>query len=56
MDIPSFFSDRQKILDFDYSKIDKYIGSQIDHSTYIDNLSPSDDKKNLVIQYFITLS
>ena len=52
MDIPSFFSDRQKILDFDYSKIDKYIGSQIDHSTYIDNLSPSDDKTNLMIQYF----
>ena len=52
MDIPSFFSDKENILNFDYSTIGKYIGSEIDHSTYINNLSPSNDKLNLVTQYF----
>ena len=52
MDIPNFLTDQETILDFDYSTIGKYIGSEIDHSTYINNLSPSEDKKTLVIQYF----
>ena len=52
MDIPTFFTDQETILDFDYSTIGKYIGSAIDHSTYIDNLSPTDNKSDLVIQYF----
>ena len=49
MDIPNFLSDRQTILDFDYSQINKYIGTDIDHSFRIENLSPRD---NLVEDYF----
>lgn len=50
--IPSFFSDREKILNFDYTKITGYIGSSIDHSTTIDNLSPNREKDTLLIGYF----
>mgnify|MGYP001195350242 CR=1 FL=1 len=49
---PSFFSDRQKILNFDYTKITGYIGSSIDHSTTINNLSPNREKDTLLIGYF----
>ena len=51
MDIPSFFSDKDKILNFDYSKIKEFIGSSIDHSKTIDNLSPG-NKDILLIDYF----
>ena len=50
--IPSFFSDKDKILNFDYTKITGYIGSSIDHSTTIDNLSPNREKDTLLIGYF----
>jgi cytochrome P450 len=50
-EIPNFFSDKDKILNFDYSKIKKYIGSSIDHSKTIDNLSPG-EKDTLLIGYF----
>ena len=49
--IPSFFSEKDKILNFDYSKIKEFIGSSIDHSTTIDNLSPG-KKDILLIDYF----
>ena len=52
MNIPTFLSDRQKILDYDTSQINKYIGTDIDHSFRIDNLSPLDDKSELVEDYF----
>ena len=52
MDLPSFFSDRQEILNFDYTKITGYIGSSIDHSITIDNLSPNGEKDTLLIGYF----
>ena len=52
MDLPSFFSDRQKILNFDYTKITGYIGSSIDHSITINNLSPNREKDTLLIGYF----
>ena len=51
MDIPSFFSEKDKILNFDYSKIKEFIGSSIDHSKTIDNLSPG-KKDILLIDYF----
>jgi cytochrome P450 len=52
MSLPSFFSDRQKILNFDYTKITGYIGSSIDHSITINNLSPNREKDTLLIGYF----
>jgi len=52
MEIPSFFTEREQILNFDYSKITHYIGSSIDHSFYIDNLSPNRRKDTLLIGYF----
>ena len=41
MDIPTFFTGKEGILNYDYSKITGYIGSSIDHSFDIDNLTPS---------------
>ena len=52
MKIPSFFSDKDTILNFDYTKINEYIGSSIDHSTTIDNLSPDINKDTLLMGYF----
>ena len=49
--IPTFFSEKDKILNFDYSKIKGFIGSSIDHSTTINNLSPG-NKDILLIDYF----
>tara|TARA_B100001094_G_scaffold197641_1_gene191686 strand:+ start:368 stop:1861 length:1494 start_codon:yes stop_codon:yes gene_type:complete len=51
INIPSFFSDKDKILNFDYSKIKGFVGSSIDHSKTIDNLSPG-NKDILLINYF----
>ena len=39
MEVPNFFSDKEKIFNFDYSSIRDLIQSEIDHSTIIENLS-----------------
>ena len=52
MDIPSFFSDKSKIIGFDYYSITNFIASDIDFSTTIPNLSPPIDKKLLLENYF----
>ena len=52
MDIPSLFSDQSKIMNFDFSSLQNYIDSDIDFSTYIDNLSPSVEKHILFESYF----
>jgi len=51
MNIPSFFSEKETILSFDYSQINKYINSSIDKSFFIPNLSPPDDRHNLCSEY-----
>ena len=52
MEIPSFFSEKEKILNFDYSILQDSIDSDIDHSTFIDNLSPPIEKTKLIVTYF----
>ena len=52
MDIPSFFSEKEKIINFDYSILQEIIDSELDHSTIIENLSPPINKNILVTSYF----
>ena len=52
MDIPTFFTGKEGILNYDYSKITGYIGSSIDHSFDIDNLTPNRHKDTLLVGYF----
>ena len=52
METPNFFSSREDILNFDYSKIEDYINSSIDQSFIINNLSPSKNKNQLLIRYY----
>ena len=52
MDVPGFFSEKDKILNFDYSSIQELINTDIDHSTIIENLSPMIKKEKMLIQYF----
>ena len=50
MDIPGFFSEKEKILNYDYQQIEELLDSKYDESYWIENLSI--DKPNLVSKYF----
>lgn len=52
MDFPTPLSDREKILNFDFNVLSKYINTSIDLSYFIPNLSPSDDRETLVSEYY----
>ena len=52
MDIPSFFSNKSKVLQFDYSLIKELIHSDLDHSFTIENLTPMIKKEEMLEQYF----
>ena len=52
MDIPSFFSNKSKVLQFDYSLIKELIHSDMDHSFTIENLTPMIKKEEMLEQYF----
>ena len=52
MDFPTPLSDREKILNFDFNVLSKYIDTSIDLSYFIPNLSPSDDRETLVSEYY----
>ena len=52
IDIPSFFSEKSKLLGFDYSKIQELCNSEIDHSFPIDHLTPLVKKEILLEGYF----
>ena len=52
LDIPSFFSEKSKLLGFDYSKIKELCDSEIDHSFPIDHLTPLVKKEILLEGYF----
>ena len=52
MEIPSFFSEKEKIINFNYSILQEIIDSEFDHSTIIENLSPPIDKTKLLVTYF----
>ena len=52
MDIPDFFTEKDKIFNFNYSSLRDLISTDIDHSTIIEHLSPNINKKILLEQYF----
>jgi cytochrome P450 len=52
MEIPTFFTDKESILNYDYSKLSGYIGSSIDHSFDVVNLTPNRHKDTLLVGYF----
>ena len=51
MDIPDFFTDKETILSYDFS-LDTLLGSDIDDSYSIDNLSVPGDQKEICRDYF----
>jgi cytochrome P450 len=51
-DIPTLFSDKSKIVSYDYEKIGSLIGSEIDHTEDIENLSLPGDKRDICVSYF----
>ena len=52
MEIPTQLSPREKAISFDYSKLKNYVDTEIDRSYFIPNLSPSDNRRELVSQYY----
>lgn len=52
MEVPNFFSDKEKIFNFDYSSIRDLVQSEIDHSTIIENLSVPMKQEILAEKYF----
>ena len=52
LDIPNFFSDKSKLMSFDYSKIKELCDSEIDHAFPIDYLTPIVNKEILLEGYF----
>jgi cytochrome P450 len=52
MDIPTFFTDKQTILNYDFDQVQQFIGSDVDHTEYIQNLSVPDPDKKLCQEYF----
>ena len=52
IDIPTLFTDKSKIVTYNYDLIDHLIGSEIDHYEFIDNLSVPDSNKELCKNYF----
>ena len=50
MEIPGFFSEKEKILTYDYHQIEELLHTEYDESYWIENLSI--DKPNLVSKYF----
>ena len=52
MDIPNFFTEKDKIFNFNYSSLRDLISTDIDHSTIIEHLSPNINKEILLEQYF----
>ena len=52
MEIPDFFTDKQKLLIFDYFSLRDLIGSEMDHSTLIEDLSPLIKKELLLERHY----
>ena len=49
MDIPDFFTNKEKLLSYDFSLINNYLNTEIDHTYHIKNLSL---EKELLVDYF----
>ena len=50
--IPTLFSGKDVILQYDYDQIDSLVGSEIDHYEFIENLSVPDPMNTLCKEYF----
>ena len=46
-DIPTLFTNKKDILQYDFNQIDDLVGSDIDHYKFIDNLSVPDSDKSI---------
>ena len=51
MKLPTLFSGKEVILQYDYEQIDSLVGSEIDHYEFIENLSVP-NTKNICKKYF----
>ena len=51
-EIPDFFTDQSELLTYDFTVIEKYLGTDFDFTKDIYNLSPYEDKKKLSTGYF----
>ena len=49
MEIPDFFTDKEKLLSYDFSLINNYLNTDIDNTYHIENLSL---EKELAASYF----
>ena len=49
MDIPDFFTNKEKLLSYDFSLINNYLNTEIDNTYHIKNLSL---EKELLVDYF----
>jgi cytochrome P450 len=52
MDFPTFFSDKNELINYDYNKIDKLFNSEINKYIHYDNLSVPDLKLDLCKKYY----
>ena len=52
MNLPDFFTDKDELLNYNFSQLKDLVNTDIDHSTIIENLSPLVKKELLVEQYF----
>lgn len=52
MEFPTFFSDKNELINYDYNKIDKLLNSDINKYIHYDNLSAPDSKLDLCKKYY----
>jgi cytochrome P450 len=52
MEIPNLFTDKQKLINYDYNKLKYLINTDIDNYKFIKNLSIPEKKENLLINYY----
>jgi benzoate 4-monooxygenase len=52
MEIPTLFTDKQKLINFDYDKLESLINSDIDNYKFINNLSVPGKKEIILKNYF----
>ena len=51
-ELPTFLTDKDKILSYDYNQIDSLIGTTIDNYKFINNLSIPDSTNSLCKKYY----
>ena len=52
LNVPTLFTDKKELLSYDYDQVKNLVDTDIDHYTFIDNLSIAEDKGTLCKNYF----